>query len=248
MNTIGVIGAMEEEIQLLKETLGDVLLYSKGGNEFYSGWIEDFRIVLLKSGIGKVNAAIGTTLLISRYEPMCIINTGSAGAVFSDLNVGDIVISSGVFHHDVDVTAFGYELGQVPKLPHSFLPNEELVRLAGDAGEKLKDVLVKKAAIATGDSFLNDSRKIADLKKRFPTVAAIEMEAAGIAQTCHQFNKPFVIIRSISDSADEGAAASFESFIKTAADNSASIVIELIKAIRHYVIEKEDSRIQEAFK
>ena len=236
---------MEEEIELLKLKLHDPEIYSRGGNTFYSGKLNHSRIVLLKCGIGKVNAAIGTTIMITRYDPMCIINTGSAGAVFRDLKIGDIVISSDVVHHDVDVTAFGYEFGQIPQLPHSFLPHEDLVSLAGNAGKNLDGINVRLAGIATGDSFMNDPEKINIIRKRFPAVAAVEMEAAAIAQTCHQFLKPFVIIRSISDNADNGAGISFNSFIQTAADNSAKLVLEIIYNIREYVDKKENERIQE---
>jgi adenosylhomocysteine nucleosidase len=122
MDTIGVIGAMEEEVELLKSALGQVETFERAGNTFYIGELHHTRIVLLQSGIGKVNAAIGTTLLISRYDPLCLINTGSAGAVFEDLEVGDVIISTQVVHHDVDVTAFGYAIGQVPRMPGAFLP------------------------------------------------------------------------------------------------------------------------------
>lgn len=246
MDTIGVIGAMEEEIVLLKQKLGDVEKFSQGGNDFYIGILDNSRIVLLKSGIGKVNAAIGTTLLISKYHPMCIINTGSAGGIVSGLKIGDIVVSSGVVHHDVDVTAFGYKYGQLPQMPLSFLPERDLIDIAVEAGDKLEDVNVRVGDIATGDSFMNDSAKINTLRERFPEVAATEMEAAGIAQTCHQFSKPFIIIRSISDNADEEAAVSFDTFIKTAADNSAKMVLEIIHRLRNYVDEKENKRIAES--
>lgn len=245
MDTIGVIGAMDEEIELLKLKLHDPEIYRRGGNTFYIGELYNSRIILLKSGIGKVNAAIGSTIMISKYDPMCIINTGSAGAIFKDLKIGDVVISTDVVHHDVDVTAFGYEFGQVPQLPHAFLPHEDLVAMAEKAGKNLEDISVHLAGIATGDSFMNDPDKIMEIKKKFPTVAAIEMEAAAIAQTCHQFSKPFIIIRSISDNADEEASVSFDTFIKKAADNSAKMVLEMIHSLRDYVDNKELQRIRE---
>ncbi|MBI9108840.1 MAG: 5'-methylthioadenosine/S-adenosylhomocysteine nucleosidase [Spirochaetales bacterium] len=246
MDTIGVIGAMPEEMELLKLKLGKFETYSRGGNTFFIGELHNSRIILLQSGIGKVNAAIGTTLMISHYNPICIINTGSAGAVFKDLKIGDVVISSDVVHHDVDVTAFGYQFGQVPQMPHAFLPGDDLVAMAEAAGKKLDGIHVRQAGIATGDSFMNDPEKITFIRKHFPTAAAVEMEAAAIAQTCHQFSKPFVIIRSISDNADNEATVSFDAFIKTAADNSAKMVLEIIHSLRDYVDEKERRRIKEA--
>lgn len=237
---------MEEEVELLKKALGEVDVYERAGNTFYTGIIHKTRIVLLQSGIGKVNAAIGTTLLISLFDPLCLINTGSAGAVFKDLEVGDVVISSQVVHHDVDVTAFGYAFGQVPRMPGAFLPHDNLIKLAIKAAAKLKGLNISHGSIATGDSFLNDSGKIDEIRNKFPAVAAAEMEAAAIAQTCHQFRKPFVIIRSISDKADGNASVSFDEFIKTAADNSARLVLGIIKEMRKYVAEKESARMREA--
>ncbi|HAK45812.1 MAG TPA: 5'-methylthioadenosine/S-adenosylhomocysteine nucleosidase, partial [Spirochaeta sp.] len=237
--------AMEEEIELLKQKLHESETYTRAGNTFYIGKLHNSRIVLLKSGIGKVNAAIGTTILISKYDPICLINTGSAGAVYSDLNIGDVVISSDVYHHDVDVTAFGYEYGQVPQLPHAFLPHDDLVAMAEKAGQALDGIDVHLAGIATGDSFMNKPEKINEIRDRFPTVAATEMEAASIAQTCHQFSKPFIIIRSISDKADKDASVSFDTFIKTAADNSAKMVLGMIHSLRDYVVDKEFRRSKE---
>ena len=246
MDTIGVIGAMEEEVELLKGALGDYEVYERAGNTFFVGEMFKTRIVLLQSGIGKVNAAIGTTLLISRYDPMCIINTGSAGAVFRDLEVGDVVISTQVVHHDVDVTAFGYDFGQVPRMPGAFLPYDHLIEMAEKAAAVLKGFKIRHGSIGTGDSFINDTGKIDEIRERFPSVAAAEMEAASIAQTCFQFRKPFVIIRSISDRADGNASISFDEFIKTAADNSAQLVLGIIKEMREYVDEKESARMKEA--
>ncbi|MBI9103002.1 MAG: 5'-methylthioadenosine/S-adenosylhomocysteine nucleosidase [Spirochaetales bacterium] len=246
LDTIGIIGAMEEEIELLKKKIGPLGSYTRGGNTFYIGELHGLKIVLLKSGIGKVNATIGATLLMSRYNPICIINTGSAGAVFRDLEIGDVVISSDVVHHDVDVTAFDYAYGQVPQMPPTFLPHEDLIKMAEDAAKQLPGINVSRAGIATGDSFMNDQDEIQKIRDLFPTVAAIEMEAAAIAQTCHQFNKPFVIIRAISDKADAGAAVSFETFIKKAADNSAKMVLEMILELKGYIDQKEYERSLEA--
>ena len=247
MDTIGIIGAMEQEVDLLRKKLKTEESYSRGGNTFYIGSYNDMRIILLKSGIGKVNATIGTTLLIREYDPMCIINTGSAGAVFRDLEIGDVVISTDVVHHDVDVTAFGYQFGQVPQMPHAFLPHDVLVEMAEQAGRLLEGIHVRRAGIATGDSFMNNAGKMEELRERFPTAAAAEMEAAAIAQTCHQFSKPFVIIRSISDKADEGAAVSFDTFIETAAGNSAKMVLKIVESLHDYVDEQIDQRIRDYF-
>ena len=247
MDTIGIIGAMDEEIEYLKNLYAADDSFERGGCVFHIGKQGRFRIVILKSGIGKVNAAIGTTLLISRYDPMCVINTGSAGAVDKDLNVGDVIISNETKHHDVDVTSFGYALGQVPQMPDAFLPHEVLVEMATATAADMGHLCVKKGGVITGDSFINDSGKIDTLRKNFPTAAAAEMEAAAIAQTCHQFKKPCVIIRSISDKADGNASVSFEEFLKTAAENSAQMVCGIVSRLEQYVPDKEKSRQSSLF-
>ncbi len=245
MDTIGIIGAMEEEIEFLRVKIGMTEDYNRCNNIFYQGVFHGSRIILLKSGIGKVNAAIGTTLLIARYDPMCIINTGSAGGISTEFEIGDVIISSQVIHHDVDVTAFGYAYGQVPQMPFAFLPHSELVEIAVKAASNLNNIRIHRGTIATGDSFMNDSVKIKELKEKFPSAAATEMEAAAIAQTCHQFRKPFVVIRSISDMANSESVISFDEFLRTAADNSANMAMEIIRELREYTDIKESERMLE---
>ena len=239
---IGIIGAMKEEVEILKQQMTDPVIYKRGGSTFFSGKLDGKDVVLLQCGIGKVNASIGTTMLILRYKPMCIINTGSAGGFSEDLEIGDVIISSEVIHHDVDVTAFGYEYGQVPNMPDAFLPHNNLVNIAEKAAEMQKGLNIRKGVIATGDSFMDDSEEIRKLKERFPAVAAAEMEAAAIAQTCYQFRKPFVVIRSISDIAGKDSAVSFESFLEKAAKNSAKMVIDIISELSDYTFKKERER------
>lgn len=243
MDTIGIIGAMEEEVELLKKALGQVDTYSRGDSTFYLGERAGSRIVLLRSGIGKVAAAVGTTLLISQFDPLCVINTGTAGALRDNFEVGDVIISTQVIHHDVDVTAFGYAPGQVPRMPGAFLPHSHLIKLAQRVAGEQEGVTVHLGSVATGDSFLNDSAKIDRIRERFPAAAAAEMEAAAIAQTCHMFRKPFIVIRSLSDRADGQAQVSFDAFLQKAADNSARMVLSMIDLLRHYVDRVEGERM-----
>ncbi|MDC7224473.1 MAG: 5'-methylthioadenosine/adenosylhomocysteine nucleosidase [Spirochaetales bacterium] len=247
MDTIGIIGAMEEEIELLKERFACNEVFEWGGSVFHIGRQGRYRIVLMKSGIGKVNAAIGASLLISRYDPICLINTGSAGAVDRELNVGDVVISSEVVHHDVDVTSFGYAMGQVPEMPEAFLPHDVLVTMAVNGAKKLGHLSIFKGMVATGDSFISGEAALDKIRQNFPDAYATEMEAAAIAQTCHQFKKPFLIIRSVSDKADGNAAISFEEFLKTAARNSAQLVEGIVTELEEYVEQKESDRLEEIF-
>ncbi len=245
MDTIGIIGAMDEEVETLRNTYGLEKTLEKGGSVFYSGECRQFRLVLMKCGIGKVNAAIGTTLLISHYDPLCLINTGSAGAIDGELDVGDVVISSDVIHHDVDATSFGYARGQVPSMPDAFLPHSALVGIAAEAARSIPEIRISTGTIVTGDSFIGDREKKELIQTHFPAAAVAEMEAAAIAQTCHRFRKPFVIVRSVSDRADGGAAVSFEEFLETAADHSARLVSGIVEGLARYVPEKEASRLRE---
>jgi adenosylhomocysteine nucleosidase len=229
--TIGLIGAMDEEVQLLKEKMDSREDVTIAGIEFFTGKIAGKDVVLLKSGIGKVNAAMGTAVLLDRFKPQCIINTGSAGGFYEKLNVGDIVISSEVRHHDVDVTAFNYEYGQVPGMPASFTPDLELVNVAQSCARKINDITVVTGLIATGDSFMSDHTRVEYVREKFPNLYAAEMEAAAIAQVCHQFETPFVIIRSLSDIAGKESHVSFDQFLEKAALHSASLIISMLEAL-----------------
>ncbi len=232
MKRIGIIGAMEEEVVLLREQLENLEENKLAGCEFYKGLLGGQEVVLLKSGIGKVNAAIGTTLMIQLYGPDAILNTGSAGGFHSDLNVGDVVISTDVRHHDVDATIFGYEHGQVPQMPPNYLPDEKLVNAAERAGARVENIQVAKGLIASGDSFMSDHARVEDIRGKFPALFAAEMEAAAIAQTCYQFNIPFVIIRSLSDIAGKDARVSYDQFLQTASKNSAELVQKIVEELK----------------
>jgi adenosylhomocysteine nucleosidase len=228
----GIIGAMEEEIRLLKSRIENIRETEGGGCRFYSGTLEGLDVVLLQSGIGKVNAAIGTTLLIERFKPKVIINTGSAGGTHHSLEIGDIIISTELRHHDVDVTAFGYDYGQVPKMPSSFIPHDDLIDIAEKVIDKIEGVSTHKGLIGTGDSFMSDPDQIHVVRKKMPDLLAVEMEGASIAQVCHQFNVPFLVIRSISDIAGKESPVSFEKFLETAARHSAEMVLEILRELR----------------
>lgn len=229
---IGIIGAMEEEVVLLREQLTELQEKKMAGCEFYKGYLNNQEVVILKSGIGKVNAAIGTTLMIEMYQPDAILNTGSAGGFHSELNVGDVVISTEVRHHDVDATIFGYEFGQVPQMPANYLPDQRLVEAAVKAAERVENIQVAKGLIASGDSFMSDHERVEDIRRKFPSLYAAEMEAAAIAQTCHQFGMPFVIIRSLSDIAGKDARVSYDQFLKTASKNSAELVQKIVEELK----------------
>jgi adenosylhomocysteine nucleosidase len=228
---IAIIGAMEEEVTILREKLDHQEQQVIAGSEFTKGTYNGVEVILLKSGIGKVNAALSTTLLLDRYKPDYVINTGSAGGFHTSLNVGDVVISTEVRHNDVDVTAFGYEYGQVPGLPAAYIPDAKLVEIAVSKAEEITDIQVAKGLIVTGDSFLNDPEKVEFIRSKFKDLYAGEMEAAAIAQVCHQFEVPFVIIRALSDIAGKESNVSFDQFLDQAAKHSADLALKIVEAI-----------------
>ncbi len=225
---VAIIGAMEEEVTLLRSTLSNLTTEVHAGFEYYLGQIGQLDVALLRSGIGKVNAAISTTLLLELYQPDYVINTGSAGGFHTDLNVGDIVISSSVCHHDVDVTPFGYELGQVPGSPPCFMPDAHLIKVAQHAIESLQEVVHMHGLIATGDRFMHHQDDVNNTRNNFPDMIACEMEAAAVAQVCHSFSIPFVIIRSLSDIAGKENAITFEKYLEQAATHSAKVILAML--------------------
>jgi adenosylhomocysteine nucleosidase len=229
---IGIIGAMEQEVLILQQSLQNCQKVSKAGCTFFSGTLNDVDVVLLQSGIGKVAAAIGTTILLSEYNLDMVINTGSAGGFDSSLSLGDVVISTEVRHHDADVTAFGYEMGQMAQQPAAFKADKKLMDVAEKALTHMEGKHAVRGLICTGDAFICTTERQAFIRQHFPSVIAVEMEASAIAQTCHQFNTPFVVVRAISDVADKESPMSFEEFLPLAAKSSSEMVIKMIDFLK----------------
>jgi adenosylhomocysteine nucleosidase len=233
----GIIGAMEPEVAILKETLTDASQTEHGGYTFYEGKINNDEVVIVQSGIGKVAAALATAILIDRFAVDYVVNTGSAGGFDSSLKVGDIVVSSEIRYHDVDLTAFGYEVGQLPANPAAFSPNAYLVAAASKGIEQLnqgKEQHIKAVLglITTGDTFMTKEEDVARARANFPTMAAVEMEGAAIAQACLQLNTPFVVIRSLSDIAGKESPHTFEEYLQTAAVNSSQLVLNMLEQLQ----------------
>ncbi|MBV2129584.1 5'-methylthioadenosine/S-adenosylhomocysteine nucleosidase [Arsukibacterium indicum] len=228
MKLFGIIGAMEPEVALLKQQLSASSTEQIGNYQFVRGQLAGNEVVIVQSGIGKVAAAVATTLLIDHFKPDCIINTGSAGGFDPELNVGDIAIGTEVRHHDVDVTAFGYEYGQVPQMPAAFTAHPALVSAAEKTIASLGFCKTKGGLITTGDSFMCDPERIAQTRARFPTMLAVEMEGAAIAQVCHMLSTPFVVIRSLSDIAGKESPVSFDAYLEVASKNSSAMVVALL--------------------
>lgn len=226
---IAVIGAMEEEVELLRATLENKTTETIANSEYTQGTYKDKDVILLKSGIGKVNAAMSTTILLEKYQPDVVINTGSAGGYDENLDVGAIVISDEVRHHDVDATIFGYEMGQVPQMPVGFKADARLMEVAEQAVAEVGEHQSATGLITTGDSFMNDPVRVETVRNYFPTMKAVEMEAAAVAQVCYQFATPFVVIRALSDIAGKQSDISFDEFLTIAAKHSTQVVLKAIE-------------------
>ncbi|MGX7109304.1 5'-methylthioadenosine/adenosylhomocysteine nucleosidase [Facklamia miroungae] len=227
MKKIGIIGAMEEEIRLLKAEMVNAEPIEYHGFVFYQGVLNEQEVVLVQSGIGKVNASVSVVLLVEHFSVDLIINTGSAGGLAPELKVGDLVIADGLIHHDVNLLAFGYEKGQMAGMPTIYQPDETKSQLAYQlANQKGQPVTI--GLIASGDQFISDSQQIKKIIQAFPEVKAVEMESAAIAQAAYVLSTPFIIIRSISDKADESASMSFDEFILLAGRQSAELVLDIL--------------------
>lgn len=224
---IGIIGAMSEEVKGFKSEIENLKEEKVGNLIFYIGEIKGKDIVLLETGIGKVNAAIGATLMIDRFKAEKIIFTGVAGGINEDLDLGDVVISTDLIQHDVDVTAFGEKLGMIPRMENSiFKADDKLIALAEEAGKKLKGKVIK-GRILSGDQFIASPEKIEFLKKEFNGDCA-EMEGAAVGHVCEMFKIPFVVVRTMSDKANSNAHTDYATFMRIAADNSITLVNEML--------------------
>lgn len=225
---IGIIGAMSEEVQGFKKRLSNLDEERIGNLVFYTGVMYGKDIVLLETGIGKVNAAIGATLMIEAFDVEEIIFTGVAGGINEDLDLGDVVISRDLIQHDFDTSAFGDKLGVIPRMDNSvFRADDELIELAVNAGKKLNGKKVIVGRILSGDQFIASPEKIAFLKKEFNGDCA-EMEGAAVGHVCQIFDIPFVVVRTMSDKANSDAHTDYATFMRIAAENSITLVDEML--------------------
>ncbi len=231
MKTIGIIGAMDEEIAFIKSISEIISAKNILGLDFFVGKYGSNSVVIVKSGIGKVNAAACAQVLIDHFAVDCVINVGVAGAIYKELKIGDVVISTDTVQHDMDVSALGDPIGTIPRLEESFFKaDEELIALAEEVGEYLEGHNVYKGRIASGDQFISSVEKKNFIWNNFKAYCA-EMEGAAIAHVCYLNRIPFVVIRSISDNADGDAEMSYNEFTKVAAQNSSVILEEMLKRI-----------------
>lgn len=224
---IGIIGAMEEETRILLSAMEDIKEEKIHHLTYLQGKIGEKEVVLVQSGIGKVNSALATAFLIDRYQPDLIINTGSAGAIQPGLKVGDMVIASDLAYHDVDATAFGYRKGQVPQMPASYVSDDAAVAAIEKAVREV-GLSAYRGKIVSSDSFVASPEEVDRIRLEFPQAVATEMEGASIAQACSVLETPFVVVRAISDSSDAGAGMTFDEFILLAGKNSAQMVLAFL--------------------
>ncbi|MDN4501756.1 5'-methylthioadenosine/adenosylhomocysteine nucleosidase [Alteromonadaceae bacterium BrNp21-10] len=228
---IGILGAMDQEVAFIKDSLNDIVEHHYAHLTFYTGSLHGVEVVLVKCGIGKVAAAVATTVLIDRFAPDYVVNTGSAGGFDTELNIGDLVIATEVQHHDVDVTHFGYARGQVYGMPAIYPCEEKLIQAAEGAARDSIHVNSKRGLICTGDSFIGCDEAAAKLRELYPLMCAVEMEGAAIGQTCYLLETPFVVIRSLSDIAGKSSSMSFSQYLEVAGKNSAQLVMSMIATL-----------------
>ncbi|KRM72523.1 5'-methylthioadenosine/adenosylhomocysteine nucleosidase [Lacticaseibacillus brantae] len=224
---IGVICAMEEEIRELLAVQTEQTETVIGNQHYFSGKINGQDVTLVESGIGKVQAAMTTAVLLATFKPDTVINTGSAGGIGQGLSIGDVVISTGVAYHDVNSTAFGYLPGQLPGQPQIFDADPTLVQQIAAAAESV-DLTTHTGLIVTGDQFIAQTAEIERILTIYPQALASEMEGAAIGQVAKEFNTPFVVIRAMSDVGDESASVNFDDFIIDAGKQSAQMLLAFL--------------------
>ncbi|MCQ4696147.1 5'-methylthioadenosine/adenosylhomocysteine nucleosidase [Paeniclostridium sordellii] len=227
---LGVIGAMEEEVEILKKKMDIKETKKVAGMEFYEGTMDGKNIVLVRSGVGKVNMAACTQILIDEFKVSALVNSGVAGTMDTKLNQGDIVISTDAVQHDFDTTVFGDPLGEISRLGITFFKaDKDMIDTAKKAAKNVSGLYITQGRVASGDQFVAGGEVANRIKENFGDVAAVEMEGASMAQVAYLNKVPFVILRSISDKANGEADLSYEEFLPIAAKNASTLLEEFIK-------------------
>ncbi|MDD7024617.1 MAG: 5'-methylthioadenosine/adenosylhomocysteine nucleosidase [Lachnospiraceae bacterium] len=232
MNRIGIIGAMEEEVAILKEKMKIEQKLEKASMEFFAGTLAGREVVVVRSGIGKVNAGICTQILVDLFDVKAVINTGIAGSLDGRIDIGDIVISTDALHHDMDAVNFGYPLGQIPRMDTlSFPADEKLIAVAEEACRQVNpDIHTWTGRVVSGDQFIADRAVKDRIIENFGGFCT-EMEGAAIAQGAYLNQIPFVILRAISDKADDSATMDYPTFEKKAIEHSVRLVIRMMELL-----------------
>ncbi|OXM15815.1 5'-methylthioadenosine/adenosylhomocysteine nucleosidase [Paenibacillus herberti] len=229
--TVGIIGAMKEELELLYSSAGMESETVKAGMSFRRGVLHGQPIIAVQSGVGKVNAAVCTQALIDLGAD-CVLFTGVAGAIDPELQIGDIVVSTASIQHDMDVTPLGFQPGVIPYQEISTFPADpELVELAAGAGARAAKGKAIRGIVLSGDQFIASREKVQSLREGFHGACA-EMEGAAVAQVCHMNGIPYVVIRSMSDQADGSAHMNFAEFTVLAANQSFAVIEDMIRSLQ----------------
>lgn len=225
---LGIIGAMDEEVAKLKDCMEAVKITKKAEMEFFQGILNGKEAVVVRSGIGKVNAAICAQILVDDFAVSALINSGIAGSLKSEINIGDVVISTDVLHHDMDAAAFGYAIGQIPRMEVlAFEADKDLIDLARICSEKVNPEIGSfTGRIVSGDQFVSSKEKKNWIVDNFDGYCT-EMEGAAIAQTAYLNHIPFVIIRAISDKSDDSAQIDYPVFEALAIERSIKLMLEM---------------------
>lgn len=226
---LGIIGAMDEEVAKLKEQMTDVVVTTKASMDFYRGKLSGKDVVVVRSGIGKVNAAICTQILVDDFRVSAVINTGIAGSLRAEINIGDIVLSTDALEHDMEATAFGYPVGQIPRMDTlAFEADKNLIALAEKCCAKVNpDIKTFVGRVVSGDQFISSKEKKEWLIENFEGYCT-EMEGAAIAHCAYLNNVPFLVIRAISDKADDSAQMDYPAFEALAIERSVKLMLEMV--------------------
>ena len=226
---IGIIGAMDEEVAKVKEEMTDVTITTVAGMDFYEGKLSGRDAVVVRSGIGKVNAGMCSQILADRFGVSAIINTGIAGSLRNEINIGDIVLSTDAVQHDMDASGFGYQKGQIPRVDtFAFQADEKLLELAMECNKRVNpDIQAFKGRVVSGDQFISDKDKKKWLIETFGA-SCTEMEGAEIAQAAYLNGIPYLVIRAISDKADDSAGMDYAVFEEQAIKHSVRLLLEMV--------------------
>lgn len=229
---IGIIGAMDEEVAKVKESMNHVEIKTIAGMDFYKGIMGNRETVVVRSGIGKVNAAICSQILADQYHVTAIINTGIAGSLRNEINIGDVVLSTDALHHDMDARGFGYTPGQIPRMDVlAFEADKHLLEVAKSCCERaVPEIGVHIGRVVSGDQFISDKEKKQWIASTFSGYCT-EMEGAAIAQAAYLNNIPFLIIRAISDKADDSAEMDYSEFEAAAIRHSVKLLTAMIEEL-----------------
>lgn len=231
MKKLGIIGAMDVEVATLREKMTDLTIFTLAGMEFYDGKLCEMPAVVVQCGVGKVNAAMCAQILCACFHVTHLVNTGIAGSLCNELDIADILVSSDAMYHDFDCVHFGYEMGKVPGMDTVAFPADEmLVKYAYDAAQQVNPGHARIGRVASGDQFVADKEE----KSRIVSVTSAlctEMEGAAIAQTAYRNGVPFVILRAISDKADDSAEMDYPTFERISAHRCAEITEKLAEKL-----------------